>query len=159
MQLFVMRHGEAETQAAKDRDRALTKNGHQQVEKMGLWLNEKTDGAIDYALVSPYTRAQQTLECVASKLDIGGIEQCKDIIPAGRANLFVDYLSYWHLQHPQARSLLLISHMPFVSYLLDELCTQPYSKLFATASVAHLQWDPECGNARLITLQHPSQLN
>ena len=57
-----MRHSEAIPMHSDDVSRNLTPLGHQQVEKMGLWLQKKH--APTGLLVSPYVRAQQTAEGV-----------------------------------------------------------------------------------------------
>ena len=60
--ILIMRHGEAIPMHSDDVSRNLTPLGHQQVEKMGLWLQKKH--APTGLLVSPYVRAQQTAEGV-----------------------------------------------------------------------------------------------
>ncbi|AFF23716.1 phosphohistidine phosphatase SixA [Pasteurella multocida subsp. multocida str. HN06] len=60
MDIFVMRHGEAEVMAKSDRERHLNRRGIQQAISQGEWL--KSTMTVDKVLVSSYARAQQTFE-------------------------------------------------------------------------------------------------
>lgn len=139
MQLFLMRHGEAEPTFQDDAQRSLTTQGFIESQKAGVWLKDNMH-AIDYALVSPFKRAQQTFEMVKSIVDVGDFETCPDITPSGKAELVHDYV-YALAQEKSIDSLIIVSHMPLVSYLLDSFCGKLQSLIFATASVACLEFD------------------
>lgn len=153
MQLFVMRHGEAEPVFKDDAGRSLTTQGFIECQKAGVWLQE-TATAIDYALVSPFKRAEQTFDMVRSIVPVNNAELCEDIIPSGNAALVHDYV-YTLVQEKQFNSILLVSHMPMVSYLVDSFCGRLRSILFATASVARLDYDLEANQAKLEEIYLP----
>ena len=61
MQVFIMRHGDAALDAASDSVRPLTTNGCDESRLMANWLKgQKVE--IERVLVSPFLRAEQTLE-------------------------------------------------------------------------------------------------
>ncbi|WP_413701673.1 phosphohistidine phosphatase SixA [Psychromonas sp. KJ10-10] len=63
MQIYIMRHGQAEMMANSDSERALTALGREESEMMASSLaNQKV--SFDAVMVSPYLRAQQTWESV-----------------------------------------------------------------------------------------------
>ncbi|WP_338292248.1 phosphohistidine phosphatase SixA [Planctobacterium marinum] len=145
MQLFLMRHGEAENSFSNDAQRSLTTQGFIESQKAGVWLND-TVNHIDYALVSPFKRARQTYEMVQSITTVAHTEFSEDIIPSGSVELVHDYIQVL-AQERNLKSLIVVSHMPLVSYLVDSFCGQLRSILFTTASVARLDYDIEANKA------------
>ncbi|QCZ94104.1 phosphohistidine phosphatase SixA [Salinimonas iocasae] len=139
--LFIMRHGEAEPARRDDRQRQLTDNGRLQSLATSEWLEKYSQHqTIDMALVSPYRRTKQTFEMMQQHHRFLNNQICNDIVPDGDIHLTHDYIDAL-LQQSRSRlkplrSILLVSHMPFVSYLLDEICQIQRMPLFATASVA-----------------------
>ncbi|NMH59466.1 phosphohistidine phosphatase SixA [Alteromonas ponticola] len=151
--LFVMRHGEAESLRVDDKSRQLTPEGRAQVIDAAKWLKQKYlfDGQVDLALVSPYRRARQTYDMLSLDIRPKSMEICHDIIPEGDAELTHDFLDV-RLQESQntstpTRSVLFVSHMPLVSYLVDSLCQSHTTSLFATASIAVIRYSlkRQCG--------------
>ena len=67
MLLYLLRHAEAEVDAASDRARRLTAKGNDQAERVGKFCR---DQGIEPAIIlsSPVTRALQTAKAVAGKL-------------------------------------------------------------------------------------------
>lgn len=149
MQIFIMRHGEAENRFTDDASRCLTPQGVAEAGNSGAWLHNIV-GHIDMVLVSPYVRAGQTLEAVKHKLPIEITQVSADVTPDGQVELFHDYLRVLLGEDTQIQSLLIVSHMPFVSSLVDELCGHYHSMLFATAGIAQLEYDIESGRASLV---------
>lgn len=135
-----MRHGEAEPYNTSDKSRNLTLYGRSQAQQAGIWLRQNYE-QIDMALVSPYVRAQQTLESVQQFVDIKKVETCADIVPAGSAQVTHDYVDYILSGQSDIASLLLVAHMPIVSFLLDEFCRSQESALFGTASIFCVDYD------------------
>lgn len=135
-----MRHGEAEPYNSSDKSRNLTLYGRSQAQQAGIWLRQNFE-QIDMALVSPYVRAQQTLESVQQFVDVGKIETNSDIIPSGSAQLTHDYVDALLANDPNLTSLLLVAHMPIVSFLLDEFCKSQEAALFGTASIFCVDYD------------------
>ncbi|MCW8093040.1 phosphohistidine phosphatase SixA [Alteromonas sp. ASW11-130] len=151
--LFVMRHGEAESLRVDDKSRQLTPEGRVQAMNAAKWLIKHylSDGQVDLALVSPYRRARQTYDMLSLDIRPFNMEICHDIIPDGDAEMTHDFLDV-RMQDSQStvsplKSILLVSHMPLVSYLVDSLCCSHTTSLFATASVAVIRYSIEkrCG--------------
>ncbi len=145
--LFIMRHGEAESLRVDDRSRQLTEFGRAQVSVTANWVidNYCEDRRIDLALVSPYRRARQTFDMFSLDVSSGKTESCEDITPDGNPAMAHDYVDTLFNAHSgrsqQINRMLLVSHMPFVSYFLDEVCAIPAHSLFATASVAVVRYN------------------
>lgn len=139
VQLFIMRHGQAESLQVKDEMRQLTEQGKAQARQAGTWLATQCQQP-DLVLVSPYVRAQQTLHW----LQEGGckprrIETDSQITPSGSASAVHDYLDCCSALY-RASSVLVVSHMPLVSYLLEEVTLNHQHALFATAAIAHIDY-------------------
>ena len=158
MHIFIMRHGEAELTQQNDRGRRLTEHGARQAEKAGLWLNKcaKTMNAkFDCALVSPYRRAEQTFDHVKKHIQVDTQLSSSDFVPSGNVNIAQDFIEYLCKENPDYDAMLIVSHMPFVSYFLDQLVAQPLSKIFTTASVVQVDYDLEQGKGEFISEYMP----
>ncbi|AWL12370.1 Phosphohistidine phosphatase SixA [Saliniradius amylolyticus] len=154
MDIYIMRHGEAEQRFGEDASRRLTTRGFDEAALAGQWLKQHP-GNVDLALVSPFTRAQQSFEAVSAICPVVESQTCADITPAGSPAYFHDYLHALVTTETQLKSLLLVSHMPFVSLLVDELCERPLSLLFATAGVVHLRYDAQTETASMVSQYLP----
>lgn len=140
MNIFIMRHGEAEAYREPDATRNLTAVGELQADCSAQWLQRQTQqlglgGRIDLVMVSPYVRAQQTMKRVVQQVAFQQIVENNDIIPDGNPRLVADYLA---LLTETTSSVLLVSHMPFVSFLSQELLGQGEPPSFATGDVLWL---------------------
>lgn len=133
MQIYIMRHGEAGYHAFCDADRALTDYGQQQSQQVALWLKSQAID-LDYALVSPYLRAQQTFAEVNHIIPVNQFEILDALTPDGSSEQVADYLSI--LQAKKVESVLIVSHLPLVGYLVSELCPAITPPMFSTASIA-----------------------
>ncbi len=155
--LFIMRHGEAEAPRLDDKNRQLTLVGRDQAKHAAGWLKTHycESGKIDLALVSPYRRARQTHDMVSLDIVADKVESNEDIIPEGSPKLVSDYIDARIHNAVNAkkpiRSLLIVSHMPFVSYLVDELCQSYTTSLFSTASIAVIKYSLSEHKGTLIT--------
>jgi len=155
--LFIMRHGEAEAPRLDDKSRQLTALGREQAKYAAQWLktNYCTSGAVDLALVSPYRRARQTHDVVSLDIVAEKVESNEDIIPDGSPRLVSDYIDARIHASVNAKkpikSLLVVSHMPLVSYLVDELCQSYTTSLFSTASIAVIKYSLSAHKGSLIT--------
>lgn len=135
--IFILRHGEAEF-LMNDEARNLTQKGIFQCENAANALKKSVD-AIDYTLVSPYLRTQQTLQTVKRIFPaLGEIETTEMITPNGSPKVVADYLDVL-IEQGNTR-ILVISHMPFVGYLTGTLCQRaPIG--FMTASLIQVKFD------------------
>ncbi len=150
-----MRHGQAESLAGRDRDRALTHEGRRETLIMADRVAEII-GNSAHAMVSPYLRAQQTFEIVNQLLCLPAarIESSNDLTPHGCADEVAD-LIFAVAEDAAFSSLLLVSHMPLVSFLVEALDRKHSAPMFAPSSVAHLVLDFERRDATLISLESP----
>ena len=142
--LFIMRHGEAEAPRLDDKSRQLTPLGREQAKTTALWLKDQycQKGIVDLALVSPYRRAKQTHDMVSLDIIANKVENNEDIVPEGSPRLVSDYID---------GLLLVVSHMPLVSYLVDELCQSYTTSLFSTASIAVIKYSLKEHKGTLVT--------
>ena len=154
MQLFIMRHGDASMTAQTDAQRPLTGQGIAESRLMGKWL-KSLNVNIEHLLISPYLRAQQTSAELLAEL--GYKPKCETIniiTPSGNAAQVHDYIDGFietnHCQH-----LLIITHMPLVSYLVAELTVDQQSPIFQTAAIAQIDYDKNNMNGKLIRLVSP----
>ena len=157
MQIFVMRHGQAEMLAANDAQRPLTQSGIEEAHVMGQWLL-KNSLAFDCIFVSPYTRAQQTADAVINALNyVVKRETLAIITPEDNAKDVHGYLDAICSQE-QYKSILLVSHMPLVSYLVAELTVEHTMPMFQTASVAHIAYNLDKMSGELLALVSPNDI-
>lgn len=153
MQIIIMRHGEAELTHQNDRDRQLTRFGTEQSRQTAKWLEDylcKSKLSIEFALVSPFKRAQQTFIELNKWVDVERELSSSDIVPSGDPSIAQSYIDYLIQEKSLSKSILLVSHMPFVSYLLDTLCKVSHSLLFATASLVIIDYDVSLGEGAMI---------
>ena len=157
MQIFVMRHGQAGMVAASDALRPLTDKGIKEAQEMGHWLSKQAP-CFDCVLVSPYLRAQQTADAVISELvNIGKKETLSIITPEDNAKAVHDYLDAI-CTIEQYQHILLVSHMPLVSYLVAELTSDNAMPIFQTASVAQIDYDTDQMKGELLVLISPNDI-
>ncbi|WP_286233159.1 phosphohistidine phosphatase SixA [Thalassotalea sediminis] len=140
MKLYVMRHGQASTRATSDAERELTEKGHLEAQCMAKWLN-KNGVVIDQVFVSPFVRAQQTANTLVAALNHSApLKTIDSITPAGDAVDVHDYID-GICEAEKLENVLIVSHMPLVSYLVEELTFDRNAPLFATASIAEINYD------------------
>ena len=180
-----MRHGEAQNFVAQgsrdDSQRALTAQGKTEAKMMANWLQKMQINPIQ-VFVSPYVRAQQTCAIATSMME-SAITTLDFITPSGDAKQVHDFSDGWcseqvaasklktaghqETAHPmstkqlptnQEASLLIISHMPLVSYLVAQLTQSGNAPIFATAGIAHIDYDIERMQGTLLRLISPIEL-
>ena len=115
MQVFIMRHGDAALDAASDSVRPLTSCGCDESRLMANWLKgQKVD--IERVLVSPFLRAEQTLDVVGECMNLPtGVDVLPELTPCGDVGLVSAYLQA--LANEGIATALVISHLPLVGYL------------------------------------------
>jgi len=163
MYIFIMRHGDAVTAMHNDSDRTLSAWGKQQSIQSAKWLNEfVSDQAIkiDISLVSPFIRAQQTY--TSMKYDVmldnsltANSFNTKEITPSGDVSKAHRNLDAVLLEYEKTQAVLIVSHLPFISYLLDELCNTQHSMIFSTGAIACVDYDVSESTGKLITVFTP----
>lgn len=119
MQLYLVRHGEAEPAAATDSQRKLTSRGEAEASAMARQLAERLrprseqvggEAAISDALVSPYVRARQTADCLHAELPALSFEESALLVPEGDPRELLDYLDERGVER-----VLLVGHNPLLS--------------------------------------------
>jgi len=156
MQIYIMRHGQAEMMAYSDAERNLTDMGRLESELMAKYLVEQ-DVSLDAVLVSPYVRAQQTWESVSPFFEgVTNIQILPCLTPSGSARKTVDELLA--LQAQGVKSVMIISHLPLVGYIVGELAPAAGVPAFSTSAIGHLSLSDEDGLAELLSLTTVSQI-
>lgn len=157
MQLFIMRHGEASMLADSDAQRPLTPQGQLEASLMGKWLFN-LEIKFDYVAVSPYLRAQQTASTLLTELNNEFQVDTLDIItPSGNASQVHDYIDGLCTFNTY-QNLLIVTHMPLVSYLIETLTVDKQSPIFQTAAIAQIDYDVNTMKGQLVRLISPLDL-
>ncbi|OCG01309.1 phosphohistidine phosphatase SixA [Gilliamella sp. wkB112] len=133
MKICIMRHGEAGFSASSDSGRSLTSNGIKQSQQAAQWLRQ-LDFQFDLGLVSPYLRAQQTFAEVTSQIVVSYVETNNLLVPSGDPLNIVNLLAM--LPSNGINNVIIVSHLPLVGYLVNELCPEVSPPMFATAAIA-----------------------
>ncbi|BCE02539.1 phosphohistidine phosphatase [Marinicellulosiphila megalodicopiae] len=123
-----MRHGQASFETETDFERPLDRIGIEQVNSASQIFSYQPQKII----VSPYLRAQQTLQIFNEKRNIV-VEQSKLVTPEADIKSLIDFLTM-----REESSLMIIGHNPLLSYLANMLTGQDQFAL-GTASIVHLQ--------------------
>lgn len=120
MQIFVLRHGQAEPQKTSDEARNLTEKGRADV-AASTHFSLADLKAVQEIWASPLVRAQQTAQIVQAILLQQGISvaiKTTDLITPESYPLDL----FDALQNANVNSILLASHMPFVGSFIDVFC-------------------------------------
>ena len=106
---------------------------------MATWLKgQKVD--IERVLVSPYLRAEQTLDVVGECMNLPtSVDVLPELTPCGDVGLVSAYLQA--LCNEGVASALVISHLPLVGYLVSELCPGETPPMFTTSAIANVSLD------------------
>lgn len=139
MELFLLRHGNAESSAPKDSERPLSAAGREELRNVLSSCREDLK-KVEYVLVSPYVRAQQTCEIAREYLPqiSDGQQSTVDFLkPAGSPQAVFNWAAI-----ANCKSVLLVTHQPLVGTLLDELCGfEPGLYRMGTAALAAVNAD------------------
>lgn len=145
--LVIMRHGDAEPQSSQDSQRQLTAKGRADVTLMAQWAATNYQ-PFDYILYSPFVRTQQTAELMRlAQLTTPITETLAELVPEGDCNQVQLYIDVLLQQKPDAR-ILLVSHMPLVSFLVETFGCVGQTPIFETAALVSLYY--EVGNCGAI---------
>jgi phosphohistidine phosphatase len=119
MDLWMLRHAEAEERAAsgQDEDRGLTAAGLAQAKAVARGVAVLAP-AIKVILTSPYLRARQTAEPAAQALGLSGIRPSRALGPGSDPEAILS-----ELEEAGEESVLLVGHAPHLGRLLGRLVT------------------------------------
>lgn len=149
MKLFLMRHGEAELYATSDAERNLTETGIKECQIAGQWLKQNVND-IGFAMVSPYVRAQQSFEALSNVITVKAHQTIDDITPQGDATWVADYLDVLISENTKHKHMLVVTHMPLISQLLDNMIIKPAGVFFPTGGIAMIDIDESLGKGQLL---------
>ncbi|HDZ8967064.1 TPA: phosphohistidine phosphatase SixA [Aeromonas dhakensis] len=151
MKIYIMRHGQAGMNAKTDEQRPLTEQGIEESIHMARWLAPQLGGKLDRVIHSNYLRARQTWQSICSELPkAGAVEESGDITPYGDPAFVASYLTTLAAKHD---SILMVSHLPLVGYLVQSLCPAAGAPMFATSGLACIEWRD--GQGALLWLEGP----
>jgi phosphohistidine phosphatase len=117
MQLFLLRHAEAEPHSENDEVRALTDKGRRQAANIGRFCATH-DIVPDVILTSPLVRARETAEAVADELGVPKRVQIEEFLRVGMTpeSSISGLEKYWG-----RASVMLVGHEPDFSRLAGAL--------------------------------------
>lgn len=135
MRLLVLRHGRAEPFKTDDTSRALLASGRADVQRI-IERQREAIGELAEVWVSPFLRTRQTADIATDVLALPtGRQRISELLVPGAE---VDRLIEALYQSPLT-AVLLVSHQPLVSNLLDALCGPCESHEMQPASLAALE--------------------
>ncbi|MDG6896748.1 hypothetical protein A6A19_01735 [Actinobacillus delphinicola] len=146
MNIFIMRHGQAEIFANSDEERALADIGKVQVTDQGKWLLINAI-KFDKVLVSPYQRTLDTftvIDSVYQGILSNKMEVDKNLTPLGDSTQVVDYLNV--LKDEGLHNILIISHIPLVGELVTNLTQNSGYQSFEPATLVGINWNGKTGS-------------
>ena len=131
MELFILRHGDAEN-GFPDSLRQLSEKGQQQAITIAKQHLESL-ARLDLIITSPLVRARQTAELVMSQAAIHCPLQITDgLLPSAKIEA-VEQL----LEKNSSQTILLVGHLPLLDQLINYFVGDNVARL-ATASMASL---------------------
>lgn len=151
MNLWILRHGEAQSRARTDAERELTANGREEVLVSAAHLLGQP---LRWIIASPYVRAQQTAELVRQALGFSdAVVTVPWLTPDSDPRKVLENLDLY-----ASDDVLLVSHQPLVGSLIGLAVhgNLQQAEPMHTASLAQLDGDfPLAGAMTLIGVQHP----
>ncbi|CAM5205536.1 phosphohistidine phosphatase SixA [Alishewanella longhuensis] len=154
--VVIMRHGEAQAQAATDSLRPLTEHGRIEVQQMALWLAEAVP-VFDYVWVSPYVRTRETAALMLEAQQHGAkLEVLPELVPEAPAFALQQRFDLLLAAEPDAK-VLIISHMPLVSFLVEAFTVPGQAPVFSTAGLCGIHYSTAKGG-RLLARNSPLEL-
>ena len=129
MKLILMRHGQAEAYKESDNSRQLTEFGYQQAQQTATYIMAHYQPSI--FVVSPYDRAQQTLDAFRAIAPDIEVSVHPDITPSDDAMQALSSLA-----DVEGDCILVVCHMPIVAKLAALVsATDPESYALAEARI------------------------
>ena len=151
---FIMRHGDVPSMQPVS-VRPLTVCGCDESRQMATWLKgQKVD--IERVLVSPYLRAEQTLDIVGECMNLPKhVDVMPELTPCGDVGMVSAYLQA--LANEGVATALVVSHLPLVGYLVSELCPGETPPMFTTSAIACVTLDAD-GKGEFLWQKSPCNL-
>lgn len=121
MDIYILRHGQAEPQQTSDEARELTEKGRLDTARV-ISARLAELHSVREIWASPLVRAQQTAHIAASYFPQLNVLTSDLIIPEGDLFKVMEWLQSSGRVNP---SILLVSHQPLVGELVNKLCGKP----------------------------------
>jgi phosphohistidine phosphatase len=131
MELYILRHGDAEN-GSVDSQRQLSDKGRQQVISQAKQHSQRL-ATIESVITSPLVRASQTAELVMSQAVIHCTPQIADCLLPNAQVAAVEQL----LEKNNSQRILLVGHLPLLDQLIYYFVGDSVARM-ATASLASL---------------------
>jgi phosphohistidine phosphatase len=118
MEIYVLRHGEAEERETglADRDRKLTAKGKKDLKEV-LKIARKAEAAPDLILTSPLRRAKETATIAADILGCKSVVETRNLLPGASPEQIWSEISTDY----KVDSILLAGHQPHLGSLIGLL--------------------------------------
>lgn len=134
MKLYLLRHGNALT-AAEDPKKGLSEQGKKQINKIAKQA-KVFDLKIDQIYYSTKYRAKMTAELFANVFGAIPLEEQQGLSPT-------DDPFRWMTRLTGEKNILLVSHLPFLEWLVEALLGKPLCFSFYEGSFLALNYDNE----------------
>jgi len=145
MDIYVLRHGEAEDQktGGTDSERKLTSKGKLDL-KAVLKLARRAGAAPDLILTSPLRRAQETAAIAAEVLGCKRVVETRHLLPGASPELVWKEIGSDH----KVESILLAGHQPHLGSLIPLLLEAPVMVDVKKSSLARIVTQGKFGPPR-----------
>jgi phosphohistidine phosphatase len=149
--VFIMRHGEAEAKAETDALRVLTQKGRDDIAQMSSSYGDAL-AQVDIIWTSYYVRAKQTAELMSEHLSKPVLIQ--DFLSPGAIPMEV----LNQLEAHRDQTVLVISHQPLIGIVVDGLANLETGRYrMGTGALAYIKTDIYAnGSGELQWLHQPS---
>ena len=146
MQLFLLRHGDAEPFRTDDASRALTPAGEEQSNRAGKFLQSRGVQP-DLIFHSPLLRAKQTASLIHTRFPSAAMKETEHLTPSSDQRQLLQEFNGTGYRN----AFFCVGHEPFLSALISFLSTGSRNAhiAFGTGSLAclhiSLPFEPESG--------------
>ena len=155
MNLYFLRHGDAEHSASTDFERKLTEKGENQVRKIARLLEQNKEFP-DVILSSPYRRAKETADILSAALNIKDKLFIEDKLSCGCVRKSIEELIRLH---SNANSYLFVGHAPDFGNICAELLGFSQEMEIKKGGIVKLETQlARPGSAKLCFYLYPSLL-
>ena len=146
MELYLLRHGDAEDKKAgeRDEDRALTESGREQIRKAAELLKK---GKVEAGLIltSPLLRARQTAEIVSKILNYDDeVKELNALIVGSSPEKLLGELS----KYSKVENVVVVGHQPHLAHCIAYLTGEDEGKLTIEKGACCLVSLPSIGKAK-----------
>lgn len=145
MDIYVLRHGEAEERETglADRDRKLTPRGKHDL-KAVLRMARKSEVAPELVLTSPLRRAVETATIAAEVLDCKQVLETRNLLPGASPDLIWKEIGSDY----KVESILLAGHQPHLGSLIGLLLEAPLVVDLKKGSLVRIETHGKLGPPR-----------